>query len=450
MRNMAIPPTHYAKSGDLNVAYQIIGDGPFDLVYAPGWISNIELMWDEPSQARFLNSLAGFSRLIAFDKRGTGLSDRVPPQQMPTLEERMDDIRAVMDAADSRRAAIFGVSESGSMCMLFAATHPERTSALVTFGAFAKRLRSDDYPWAPTLAERLAWVESIESRWGTSGDYGTIAPSLAHDARLMEWYSAYRRRSASPGAAHALALMNTYVDIRQVLPTIHVPTLVLHRTGDLDAKVEEGRYIASRIPGAKYVELPGADHIPWVGDADTVIAEVQEFLTGSRPAAQHDRFLATVLFTDIVDGTQKAAALGDRAWGDLVERHHALVREQLDRWRGVEVDTAGDGFFATFDGPGRAIRCALAVRNEVRSLGLEIRAGLHAGECEVFAGKTGGIAVITAARVRERASPGEVLVSSTVHDLVSGSGIEFVDRGVSALKGVPGEWRLYAASAPGS
>jgi pimeloyl-ACP methyl ester carboxylesterase len=443
---MVIPATSYAKSGDVNVAFQVVGDGPFDLVYAPGWISNIELMWEEPSQAHFLNKLAGFSRLIAFDKRGTGLSDRVPPHQMPTLEERMDDIRAVMDAADSRRAAIFGVSESASMCLLFAATHPERTRALVTFGAFAKRLRSADYPWAPALEERLAWVESIERDWGKSGDFGTIAPSLAHDTRQMEWYSAYRRRSASPGAAHALALMNTYVDVRHVLPVIRVPTLILHRTDDLDAKVEEGRYIASRIPGAKFVELPGADHIPWVGDAETVVAEVQEFLTGSRPAPAPDRFLATVLFTDIVEGTRRAAELGDRAWGELLERHHGLVREQLDRWRGTEVDTAGDGFFATFDGPGRAIRCALAVRDRVRGLGLEIRAGLHAGECEVIAGKTGGIAVITAARVRERASPGEVLVSSTVHDLVSGSGITFADRGVSALKGVPGEWRLYAVT----
>lgn len=443
---MVIPATSYAKSGDVNVAFQVVGDGPFDLVYAPGWISNIELMWEEPSQAHFLNKLAGFSRLIAFDKRGTGLSDRVPPHQMPTLEERMDDIRAVMDAADSRRAAIFGVSESASMCLLFAATHPERTRALVTFGAFAKRLRSADYPWAPALEERLAWVESIERDWGKSGDFGTIAPSLAHDTRQMEWYSAYRRRSASPGAAHALALMNTYVDVRHVLPVIRVPTLILHRTDDLDAKVEEGRYIASRIPGAKFVELPGADHIPWVGDAETVVAEVQEFLTGSRPAPAPDRFLATVLFTDIVEGTRRAAELGDRAWGELLERHHGLVREQLDRWRGTEVDTAGDGFFATFDGPGRAIRCALAVRDSVRGLGLEIRAGLHAGECEVIAGKTGGIAVITAARVRERASPGEVLVSSTVRDLVSGSGITFADRGVSALKGVPGEWRLYAVT----
>ncbi|HEV8654468.1 MAG TPA: adenylate/guanylate cyclase domain-containing protein [Candidatus Limnocylindria bacterium] len=443
---MVIPATSYAKSGDVNVAFQVVGDGPFDLVYAPGWISNIELMWEEPSQAHFLNKLAGFSRLIAFDKRGTGLSDRVPPHQMPTLEERMDDIRAVMDAADSRRAAIFGVSESASMCLLFAATHPERTRALVTFGAFAKRLRSADYPWAPALEERLAWVESIERDWGKSGDFGTIAPSLAHDTRQMEWYSAYRRRSASPGAAHALALMNTYVDVRHVLPVIRVPTLILHRTDDLDAKVEEGRYIASRIPGAKFVELPGADHIPWVGDAETVVAEVQEFLTGSRPAPAPDRFLATVLFTDIVEGTRRAAELGDRAWGELLERHHGLVREQLDRWRGTEVDTAGDGFFATFDGPGRAIRCALAVRDRVRGLGLEIRAGLHAGECEVIAGKTGGIAVITAARVRERASPGEVLVSSTVRDLVSGSGITFADRGVSALKGVPGEWRLYAVT----
>jgi pimeloyl-ACP methyl ester carboxylesterase/class 3 adenylate cyclase len=441
-----VPETRYTKSGDVNVAYQVVGSGPIDLLFGAGWVANIELMWEEPMYARFLERLASFARLIVFDKRGTGLSDRVPPDAMPTLEERTDDIRAVLDAVGSERAAIFGVSESGNMSILFAATYPQRTSALITFAAFAKRLRSPDYPWAPTLEERLAWVDAVERDWGKLGDLGTIAPSLKDDKRLLEWFSAFRRRSASPGAARALALMNSYIDIRGVLPSVSVPTLVMHRVGDLDVSIENGRYLAAHIPGAKFVELPGVDHIPWIGDSDRVIEEAQEFLTGTPPAVGSERFLSTVLFTDIVGSTQAAAERGDRAWRDLVERHHTSVRRELARHRGVEQDTAGDGFFATFDGPGRAVRCALAIRESLRPLGIRIRAGVHTGECEVISGKVGGIAVIIGARVREQAVPDEVLTSSTVRDLTSGSGLRFDDRGSHLLKGVPGDWRLFAAS----
>lgn len=443
----AIPRTRYAKSGDLSVAYQVVGEGPFDLVCAAGWVSNVEMAWEQPLHAAFFERLASFSRLILFDKRGTGLSDRVPPHDLPTLEQRIDDVRAVMDAAGSERAALLGISEGASLCMLFAATLPQRTRALVIFGGFAKRVRSADYPWAPSAAEREAWLTSLERGWGLPeyADAGTIAPSVANDPRYREWMATMQRRSATPAAAVALGRMNTHIDIREVLPSIRVPTLVMHRTGDRDAKVEEGRYIASRIPEAKFVELPGEDHIPYVGDQQAVLDEIEEFLTGVRPPPDADRFLATVLFTDIVSGTDKAAELGDRRWRALVEGHHAIVRAELRRFHGNEVDTAGDGFFATFDGPARTVRCGLAVRDAVRDLGIEIRAGVHTGECERIAAKIGGIAVIIGARVREQARPSEVLVSSTVRDLVSGSRI-VSDRGAHALKGVPGEWRLFAAS----
>ena len=438
--------TRYAKSGDINVAYQVVGAGPPDLLYASGWVSNVEMMWELPQYARFLERLAGFARLITFDKRGTGLSDRVPPERMATLEERTDDIRAVLDAVGSERTFVFGVSEAGSMSIVFAATYPERTAGLVTFGAFAKRLRTDDYPWAPTLEERLRWVASVEDDWGSVGDIGTIAPTARDDKQLLEWWSAYRRRSASPGAARALALLNSYIDLRAVLQTVRVPTLILNRSGDVDVDIGNARYLASRIPGARLKVLDGVDHLPFVGDSESVLAEVEEFVTGSRPLPEPDRFLATVLFTDIVESTRKAAALGDRAWRDLVEHHHDLVRRELARHRGEEQDTAGDGFFATFDGPARAVRCALAIREAVKALGLEIRAGVHTGELERIAGKAGGIAAIVGARVRELAGPGDVLVSSTVRDLVSGSGLRFEDRGLRVLKGVPEPWHVFAAA----
>ncbi|MDP9490755.1 MAG: adenylate/guanylate cyclase domain-containing protein [Actinomycetota bacterium] len=435
------PETRYAKSGDVNIAYQVVGDGPFDLVYVPGWISNIDLMWDDSAHAHLLRRLSGFSRVILFDKRGTGLSDPVSVDRLPTLEQRMDDLRAVMDAAGSTSAALFGSSEGGLMSVLFAATYPERTRALVALAIYAKRIWSPDYPWAPTPEARAAEIAELERTWGSEMDISNLAPSA--DEALTRRAVTYLRRSASPGAAVALLRMNTQIDVREVLPTIRVPTLVLQRVEDRDVNVEEARWIAKQIPGAKYVELPGDEHLIWAGDVDAVIDEVEEFLTGARSVHEADRVLATVLFTDIVGSTEHAAELGDRRWGTVIEEHHALVRRELERFRGREVDTAGDGFLATFDGPARAIRCACAVRDAVRSLRLEIRAGLHTGECELMGDKVGGIAVHTGARVTSAASPGEVLVSSTVRDLVAGSGIQFEDRGQHELKGA-GLWRLYS------
>lgn len=437
---MRAPETHYAKSGDVNIAYQVVGDGPPDLVLVPGFVSHLENDWDEPRSAHFLERLASFSRLIRFDKRGTGLSDR--PGGLPDLETRMDDVRAVVDAVGSERPALFGYSEGGPMCCLFAATYPDRTAALALYGTYAKRAGpEDDYPWVATEQQRRAYADQVEREWGFESDLGTMAPNA--DAALTAWWRARARASASPGAARALLLMNSLIDVRHVLPTIRVPTLVLHRSGDRDSRLEEGRYIADHIPGARFVELAGEDHIPWI-DADQIVDEVQEFLTGVRRGPEHDRVLATVLLTDIVGSSERAAELGDHRWRELLEAHHAVVRSELARWRGQEVDTAGDGFFAIFDGPARAIRCACAVRDRLHALGLEIRAGLHTGECEVIGGKVGGIAVHTGARVVAQAAPGEVLVSGTVRDLIAGSGIELENRGVHALKGIPGEWQLLA------
>ena len=435
------PETRYAKSGDVNIAYQVVGDGPFDLVYVPGWVSNIDLLWEKPKPARFLERLASFSRLILFDKRGTGMSDRVSNDRLPTLEQRMDDVRAVLDAVGSESAALLGHSEGGSMSLLFAATYPERSRALVLAGAFAKRLRSDDYPWAPSLEERLETIAEVERDWGAGLDISEMAPH--EDPALLEWYSTCLRRSASPGAAAALLRMNSQIDTRHVLPTIRVPTLVLARTGDRDVTVDEGRWLASQIPDARFVELPGDEHLLWAGNQDALLAEIEQFLTGTRSAPDYDRVLSTVLFTDIVGSTERARQLGDRGWHDVLDEHHARVRDVLEQYRGREVDTAGDGFFASFDGPARAIRAACAIREGVQALGIEIRAGLHTGECELMHDKIGGIAVHTGARVAAAAEPGEVLVSSTVKDLVAGSGIVFADRGEQELKGV-GSWRLYS------
>ena len=440
------PKTEYARSGDVHIAYQVVGQGPLDLVYVPGWVSHVEQAWEEPTLARFLCRLSSFSRLIVFDKRGTGLSDRVPDDKLPTLEQRMDDLRAVMDAAGSERAAVFGVSEGGNLCALFAATYPERTTSLVMFGCFAKRIWSPDYPWAPTPEQRQQEYELVEREWGNLMDLARYVPSKIGDQAFARRLTAYMRGAASPGAAVALLRMNTQIDIRLVLPTIRVPTLVIHRTGDRDANVEEGRWLAARIPGARFVELPGDDHLPWVGDQDAILDEIQEFLTGIRQSPELDRALATVLFTDIVGSTELAARLGDRAWQALLEQHHALVRRELDRFRGREVDTAGDGFFATFDGPARASRCACSIRDAVRQLGIEVRAGVHTGEVELTGEKIGGIAVHIGARVAATARASEVLVSSTVKDLVAGSGIGFTDRGIHELKGIPGEWHLFAAT----
>jgi class 3 adenylate cyclase len=444
------PKTEYARSGELHIAYQVVGDGPFDLVYVPGWVSHLDLAWEEPTLARFLGRLASFSRLILFDKRGTGLSDRVPNAELPSLEERMDDLRAVMDAAGSERAAVFGFSEGGNLSTLFAATYPERTSALVMFGTFSKRIRSPDYPWAPTVEEREQQYAEVARDWGGCMNLDRYVPSRLDDEAFTRRLSAYFRSAASPGAAVALLRMNTEIDTRNVLPAIHVPTLVMHRTGDRSVHVDEGRWMAGQIPGARFAELAGEDHMPWVGDQDSVLDEIQEFLTGIRPDREPNRVLATVLVTDIVGSTRHATTLGDRAWCDLLERHHAVVRRELAAFRGREVDTAGDGFLATFDGPARAVSCACRIRDAMKLLGLEIRAGLHTGEVELADGKVRGIAVHTGARIAAAAQAGEILVSSTVKDLVSGSGIRFEDRGEHALKDMPRNWQLYAAGTGGS
>ena len=447
---MDAPEVRYAKSGDVNIAYAVVGDGPFDLVFVAGSVfSTQEYAWEGPP-ARFFRQLASFSRLILFDKRGTGLSDRVA--SIADLETRMDDVRAVMDAAGSKRAAVMGVSEGGPMTVLFAATYPERTAATILYGTGASYLRSDDYPWASTREEHLRHIEERERRWGTPEymDYllERFAPSMARDESARRWWARYVRTSASPRAAAQLSRMNMEIDVRHVLPTIRVPTMVLHFKDDQIFELAEARYMAERIPGAELVVLPGRDHA-WFVDPEPITREVERFLRGIRERgewdlAETDRMLATVLFTDIVGSTEKAATMGDRAWRDVLTRHHALVRRHLVRFRGREIDTAGDGFFASFDGPARAIRCALAITQGVRDLGLEVRAGLHTGECELVDGKVGGIAVHIGARVAAEAQPGEILVSNTVKDLVAGSGIPFRDRGSTALKGVPGEWRLYS------
>ncbi|TMH07387.1 MAG: adenylate/guanylate cyclase domain-containing protein [Betaproteobacteria bacterium] len=424
------PRTRFTRSGNVHIAYQVVGEGPFDLVYVPGWVSHVELAWEEPTLASFLERLASFSRLIVFDKRGTGLSDRVPDDQLPSHEERMDDIRAVMDAAGSERAAFFGVSEGGGLAALFAATYPQRTTALVLCGSFAKRIWSPDYPWAPTPEQREREYEVVEREWGGMMDVAHYVPTMVNDEAFKERLATYMRRAASPGAAVTLLRMNTRLDYRAVLPAIRVPTLVVHRLGDLDVSIENGRYLAKHIPDARLVELPGNDHLPWVG----------------KPTHDADRVLATVLVTDIVGSTELAARIGDRAFTSLLDRHHHMVRRELSRFRGHEVNTTGDGFIATFDGPGRAIRCAFGIRDGARELGLATRAGLHTGEVEDRAGEIGGIAVNIGARVAAMADVNETLVSSTVKDLVTGAGIAFADRGARILKGVPGEWRLYAAS----
>ncbi|HSB40133.1 MAG TPA: adenylate/guanylate cyclase domain-containing protein [Gaiellaceae bacterium] len=448
------PETRYAKSGDVHIAYQVIGHGPVDLVFVPGWITHVELGWDDPLEAAFRRRLATFSRLILFDKRGTGLSDRVPVDQLPILEERMDDVRAVMDAAGSERAALLGVSEGGAMSALFAATHPERTAALVLYGSFARAgaaLLGHD--------ELDARLRELEQDWPDAIDPSVAVPSLAADESYRRTWRTFMRHAASPGAALALLRMNSQIDVRDVLPTISAPTLVLYRRDarfghgaaawrkageDPITPREEAEYLAEHIPAARLVELPGADHLPWVGEPDALLGEVEELLTGVRTAPEPDRVLATILFTDIVGSTALAARLGDRGWRELLERHHGLVRRQLERFRGHEVDTAGDGFVASFDGPARGIRCAAAIAESVSALGLSIRAGLHTGECEVADGKLAGIAVHIAARIAALAGADEVLVSHTVKDLVIGSRVAFAERGAHELKGVPGEWSLFA------
>jgi pimeloyl-ACP methyl ester carboxylesterase/class 3 adenylate cyclase len=440
---MTIPETRYVKSGDVHIAYQVLGSGPLDLVFVPGFVSNIEANWEAPERANFFRRLASFCRLIIFDKRGTGMSDR--SSQLFSLEQRMADVQAIMDDAGSERAALFGVSEGGPMSILFAASYPQRTAALVIYGSYAKRSWAPDYPFGWNEDKWNTVLTNIERHWGTPKgvDLNMWAPSIANDEERANRTAAYFRAAASPGAVLAVMKMNREIDVRHVLPSVSVPTLVVHRVQDRVIDVQHARYLARHIPRAKLVELPGVDHIPWI-EPEALLQEVEEFLTGERHAPDLERVLATVLFTDIVESTEKAAAVGDRKWRELLENYQSLVRQQLEQFRGREIDTAGDGFLAAFDGPARAIRCAAAVRDRSRSQGIDIRAGLHTGECEIMGEKLGGIAVHIGSRVAGKAAPGEIVVSQTVRDLVAGSGLSFVERGAHALKGVPGEWRLYA------
>ena len=445
------PETRYARSGDVNIAYQVSGDGPFDLVFVPGYVTHLELHWKMRTFRPFLEQLSSFCRLIRLDKRGTGMSD--PVSGAPPLETRMDDVRAVMDAVGSRRAAFYGLSEGAAMAILFAATYPERTAALVVRSGFPRRMWAPDYPWGRTEEEYRGEVERDLQVFGPREQARDAVRALGQfDDEEVELFLELLRFGSSPGTLEALHRMNKEIDIRHVLPAVRVPTLVLHGSLDTVVPIEVARYVASRIPTARLVEIPDIGHLAFKG-GDEIGDEIRRFVTevwktGGWDEAEPDRVLATVLFTDIVGSSTKATELGDRAWRDLLERHHAVVRRELLRHRGREIDTAGDGFFASFDGPARAVRCACAVAEGVRELGLEIRAGLHTGECEVVDGKVAGIAVHTGARVAAEAGPGEVLVSSTVKDLVAGSGIQFQDRGVRPLKGVPGEWHLFAV-APG-
>jgi class 3 adenylate cyclase len=442
-----VPETKYAKSGNVHIAYQVVGDGPIDLLFVHGWISHIEHLWEEPSVARFLGRLASFSRLILLDKRGTGLSDPVPLDKLPNLEERMDDVRAVLDAVGSTRAALLGTSEAGALNILFAATYPERTTALLLLNSYARLAWSDDYPWGIREADAAGLLRAIEEGWGKGVAFEALVASQSDNQSMRNWWARYQRLAASPGAAVTLLRRAFDTDARAVLPAIGVPTLILHRAGDPFTGIEHGRYLAEHIRGAKYVELAGRDHLFFAEDTDRLVAEIQEFLTGAREATEPDRVLATILFADVVGSTEHAARLGDRRWRDLLDAYYGVVRAELARFRGREIDTAGDGVFATFDGPARAIRCADALASAVKRLGVDIRVGIHTGECEVIGSKVGGIAVHIGARVAALARAGETLVSSTVKDLVAGSGVRFEDRGAHTLKGVPGEWRLYAVAA---
>jgi class 3 adenylate cyclase len=436
----------YARTKDgQHVAYEVSGAGPLDLVFIPDWVTNLEVMREEPTITRFFDRLASFSRLIVLDKRGSGLSDPVPLGAIPTIEEWMQDVCAVLDDLGSTRAALLGHGEGGPMAMLFAATHPDRTHAIVLADTSARRKRAADYPCGLPDDTARRYIETVVAEWGSGAAALRAAPGEAQQAGFVERRGRLERLAMSPGEFAAIYPSTYELDIRPVLETIRVPTLVLHRLDNPYVRVANGRYLAEHIAGATLVELPGREHLFHAGDTTLMLDHVQEFLTGTREAPDHDRVLATVLFTDIVGATGLAERLGDRDWRDLLERHHALVRQELERFRGREVDTAGDGFFATFDGPARGVRCALAIRDVVRTLGIEIRAGLHIGECEVMGAKVGGIAVHTAARIMSESRPGGVLVSRTVKDLVAGSGLVFENAGRHALRGVAEEWELYFA-----
>jgi len=437
-----IPETRYAKAPDgTSIAYQVLGDGPVDLVYASGIWSNVELMWEEPRWAHFLERLAKFSRLILFDMRGVGLSDRGP--EPPVLELQRDDVGAVMDAAGSSDAIVFGGARAATMAMLFAATHPDRTRALVLYAPVAKTVATPDFPYGKTPEEQRVFFERFVREVGTGQNLALQAPSVAADEPFVRWWARFERLVASPSAFEELGRIFTDVDVRDVLRAIHVPTMVIHRRDDAIVLERQARYVADQIHGATYVEFPGEDHLPFIGDADAIVDEVEQFVTGRRPIRETDKVLATILFTDIVDSTRRQAELGDREWKELLQRHHGIVRQLLTQYRGEEQDTAGDGFYVRFDGPARAIRCAQDIIETVRPLGIEVRAGLHTGECEIVDGKCSGLSVSIGARVMANAGPSEVLVSRTVKDLTAGSGVTFQDAGEHELKGVPDRWHLY-------
>ena len=446
-----VPETRYANSGDVSIAYQVLGEGPFDVVLVPPGVSHVELAWEVPGLAGYFRRLAAFCRLIRFDKRGTGMSDRVG--SLPTLETRMDDVRAVMDAAGSARAAILGASEGGPMAILFAATYPDRAWALVLEGAYARTLWAPDYPWGIHEQEFERELAEVVQRWGTYEHSLEVARALAPSGTDADWQGLAKmiRHGASPGAMRDLERMGRDIDVRHALPAIQVPTLVLNRTEEAPFTVASSRHLAETIAGARHTMFPGRDHAMFVGDVEGMVGEIETFLNDAwrelPRRTDATTVLATVVFTDIVGSTEKMAALGDRGWRDLLHAHHSAVRRELARFRGVEMDTAGDGFFARFDGPARAIRCAQAITTAVGDLGIQVRAGLHSGECEIADGKVTGIAVSIGARIADLAEPGEVLVSSTVRDLVAGSGLTFDDRGTHHLKGIPSEWRLYAVTA---
>jgi len=433
------PKTRYAKSGDVHIAYQVFGEGPVDLVFVPGFISHIENYWDEPSFARWLRRLGSFSRVIMFDKRGTGLSDQV--SELPGMDQRMDDIRVVLDAVGIERAGIFGLSEGGSLSTLFAASHPDRAQSLIVCGSFAQFSS-----WIPTQEALEDFLQYIDNNWGSGESMLMFAPSKKGDLAFQQWWGKFERLGASPAAAITLLRMNSQIDITNILPSVNVPTLVIHRKDDVTVNVEGGRLLAERIPDSKYVELSGADHLPWIGEnSDQILDEMEQFLTGERSTPSIERVLATVVFTDIVGSTARAQALGDRAWGDLLGLHDKAVRQELARFHGNEVKWTGDGFLAAFDRPARAIQCSLAIINTVRTLGIEVRVAIHTGEVEYVKNDIRGIAVHIASRVADLANGGEVVVSRTVKDLVAGSGIAFEDYGTHELKGVPDLWQLFRA-----
>jgi pimeloyl-ACP methyl ester carboxylesterase/class 3 adenylate cyclase len=438
-----LPETRYAESGDIHIAYQVLGEGRPDLVLVPEFWHAIEAQWDQPELADFLLRLSSFGRLISFDQRGTGVSDPVPPDEVPSLEQWLDDVSCVMDEVASEQAVLVGMGGGGSLSMLFAATYPERTSGLVLVNSFPRLLQAPDYEWgrAPAVEDEVLHV--MRTGWGRGVLLDVVAPSKVGDESFRQWWARYQRLGSSPNTIVRVRRMIDDLDVRDVLPSIRVPTLVLHRARNMFVRVEHGRYLAEHIPGARYVEVPGSDYFAFLGNADVFVDEIGRFVKGLERAPEADRVLATVMFTDIVGSTQRASELGDRPWAELLGQHHAAVRRELERFRGQEVDTAGDGFFATFDGPARAVRCALGVREAVRPLGLEIRAGLHTGEVEISDDAMRGLAVHIGQRVLAQAQPGEVLVSSTVRDLAAGSGLAFSDRGAHSLKGVPEEWRLF-------